>query len=173
MLIKWNDESNFVLLNYLFASGSQQMLHSVSMVCQTNYKKLFKLYAVNLHNFFLYGASLQFPKWSDFLPTFIADIDHSTWVLNFCGFFCCFKPLTSVLLLGNQMDSHFPTILLQEPFYGKCLHYSITVHCPPCVSPGSFLLCAEHIRLKEGNESEPSDASVLSLSQFHDFVFPF
>lgn len=103
--------------------------------------------------FFLYGASLQFPKWSDFLPTFIADIDHSTWVLNFCGFFCCFKPLTSVLLLGNQMDSHFPTILLQEPFYGKCLHYSITVHCPPCVSPGSFLLCAEHIRLKEGNES--------------------
>lgn len=28
------------------------MLHLVSMVCQTNYKKLFKLYAVNLHNFF-------------------------------------------------------------------------------------------------------------------------
>lgn len=93
--------------------------------------------------------------------------------LKFLWVFCCFKPLTSVLLIGNQMDSHFPTILLQEPFYGKCLHYSITVHCPPCVSPGSFLLCAEHIRLKEGNESEPSDASVLSLSQFHDFVFPF
>lgn len=51
-----------------------------------------------------------------------------------------FSPLTFVLLSGVQMDSHFPTILLEKPFYGKCLPYLITAHCSPCGYPVRFLL---------------------------------
>lgn len=51
-----------------------------------------------------------------------------------------FSLLTFVLLSGVQMDSHFPTILLEKPFYGKCLPYLITAHCSPCGYPVRFLL---------------------------------
>lgn len=95
------------------------MLHLVSMVCQTNYKKLFKLYAVNLHNFFLYGASLQFPKWSDFLPTFIADIDHSTWVLNFCGFFVALNHWHLYCSLATRWIHTSPQSCYRNHFMGN------------------------------------------------------